>query len=479
METKRKLIQSVIALGAIVIMTSCTSGEDVFDSTSLDNIHKKEYSENFVSKYGQIPADKSWDFTTGEYNLTRAFKTVKTEVLEEGIDWGDLSGLKLVEKDAKWLYSEFQEGSVVGKNNDLFHAIFTTLPEKKKWNGKPAVLVAPSSSFYIYPLFCGGCLIFDLKVKVGDNEPVTVFKKDWINFQTINGMNKDTKVGDGSVINMKGICIEAPVGTPIEIYLDDITDKNEGKSYQKVAGTTNGRAVYVDIPEDIKPELTGIELKKDAVVKYIGIEDINGGSSDNDFNDVVLAVIGNPDIPQERIITNNQYDVKTNRTKRYMVEDLGATDDFDFNDVVVDVTEYTTTTHTVTYENGVLKTDVVTSTVVDPTAKAVVRCLGGTMDFELTIGETSWIKSANGFDVGVMYNTQGTVDYEKEMATFDVTGWDYDANNISIKANNARGQVFTVTFPKKGTAPMILAVDPSQKWMRECVSVPKSWFYEE
>jgi hypothetical protein len=65
------------------------------------------------------------------------------------------------------------------------------------------------------------------------------------------------------------------------------------------------------------------------------------------------------------------------------------------------------------------------------------------------------------------------------MATFDVTGWDYDANNISIKANNARGQVFTVTFPKKGTAPMILAVDPSQKWMRECVSVPKSWFYEE
>lgn len=477
MAIKGFFTQSVMALSAMVVMVSCSSDQDVFNNNSLDEVHKKEYAENFVAKYGQIPADKSWDFTTGEYNLTRAFNTVKTEVLEQGIDWGDLSGLKLVEKDAKWLYSEFQEGSVVGKNNDLFHAIFTSLPEKKKWSGKPAVLVAPSSSFYIYPLFSGGSLVFDLKVKVGDNEPVTVFKKDWINFQTINGMKKDTKEADGSVINMKGIYIEAPVGTPIEIYLDDITDLVEHKSYTKVAGTTNGRVVYVDIPEGIIPELTGIKLEKDAVVKYIGIEDISGGGSDNDFNDVVLAVVGNPDVPQERIITNDKYDVQTCRTKRYMLEDLGATDDFDFNDVVVDVTEYTTTTHTVTYENGVLSSDEVTQVVVNPTAKAVVRCLGGTMDFEMTIGETKWVKSEAGFDIGTMYNTQGTIDYKEELATFDVTGWNYDANNISIKANNAKGQVFTVTFPKKGTAPMIIAVDPSEKWMRERISVPDTWFY--
>jgi len=38
--------------------------------------------------------------------------------------------------------------------------------------------------------------------------------------------------------------------------------------------------------------------------------------------------------------------------------------------------------------------------------------------------------------------------------------------------------VFTVTFPKKGTAPMIIAFDPTQKWMKEYVSVPKAWFYE-
>ena len=36
---------------------------------------------------------------------------------------------------------------------------------------------------------------------------------------------------------------------------------------------------------------------------------------------------------------------------------------------------------------------------------------------------------------------------------------------------------YTITFPKAGTAPMIIAVDPTQKWMQEQKSVPASWFY--
>jgi hypothetical protein len=36
--------------------------------------------------------------------------------------------------------------------------------------------------------------------------------------------------------------------------------------------------------------------------------------------------------------------------------------------------------------------------------------------------------------------------------------------------------VKTITFPKKGTAPMMLAVDPDVKWMKERVSIPTSWF---
>lgn len=479
---KSNLLKFVVGFGAVITLFSCS--KDV-SNPSYEEIQKQTYATNFVAKYGAISPNQNWDFSTNELQLaTRGFTTIKTQVLENGINFGDLSNLKVTLKNAGWNHSEF-EGRIdsnkpsVEKNEELLTAISTVLPEKKVWAGEPAVLVAPSSGFYIYPLFCGGRLTFDLKVKVGNLEPVTVFRKDWINFQTINGMKKDNKVADGSTINMKGIYIEAPVGTPVEVYLDNITDRNQGKSFPKVAGTTNGYAVYVDIPEGIKPILDDIELEDNAIVKYIGIEDVVEGApetSDNDYNDVVLAVVGNPDVPQEKIITNDQYEVKTCRAKRYMIEDLGAVDDFDFNDVVVDVEENTVITHKVTYENGVLKTDEIIKETTEPT-KAVIRAMGGTIDFELSIGNTSWSKSGAGFDVKTMYNTQGTIDYNKVLAEFEVTGWNPVSNNISIKVNGNDGKVFEITFPKAGTAPMIIAVDLSQDWMKERVSVPSSWFY--
>lgn len=476
MKKKNYLFLPVACLCASAFVASCTNKDDVFDSSYMQGVLSKNYAENFEAKYGKISPTQSWDFTTGESRLvTRAFTAIKTEIMENGIDYGDVSKLDLDRKWPAYMGSVINGG--VEKNVDLFNAIATALPEKRAWEGKPVVLVAPSSGFYIYPLFCGGRLYLDLKVKVGNNDPVTVFTKDWKNFQTINGMWKDEKV-DGERVNMRGIYIEAPVGTPIEVYLDNIRDTRE---YPSPAGTTNGRAVYVDIPEDIEFSIDGVELKEGAVVKYIGIEDIGTNckweTTDNDFNDVVLAVIGNPDVPEESIITEDKYEVKTSRAKRYMIEDLGAIDDFDFNDVVVDVEEYTVTTHTVTYENGVLKTDVVTSVTTEP-AKAVLRCMGGTLDFELNIGGTKWSKKDSGYEVGTMYNTQGTIDYDKVMAEFEVPGWKYDENNISITVNNKDGQVYNITFPKAGTAPMIIAVDPTQKWMKERVSIPKTWFTE-
>ena len=197
---------------------------------------------------------------------------------------------------------------------------------------------------------------------------------------------------------------------------------------------------------------------------------------DNDFNDLVLAVIGDPDVPQEKIITENQYEVTTCRAKRYMIEDLGAIGDFDFNDVVIDVEEYTVYTHKVTSENGVMTSDEIISTTTAPT-KAFIRALGGTIDFELHIGDTKWVKSESEYNTATMYNTQGTIDYTKALAEFEVTGYNYDNNNITFHANGKDGKLYTVTFPKKGEAPMMIAVDPTQKWMNERVSVPKSWFY--
>jgi hypothetical protein len=43
---------------------------------------------------------------------------------------------------------------------------------------------------------------------------------------------------------------------------------------------------------------------------------------------------------------------------------------------------------------------------------------------------------------------------------------------------SANSKVYNnVTFPKAGEAPMIIAVEPTQAWMKERVSVPSDWFY--
>ena len=474
---KMKLLQLVIGIGAVAALASCAKGFDA--PSSYEEIQKESYKSSFEKKYGAISPNQKWDFSTYEFRLgTRGVSAISTEIMEKGIDFGDVSKLKLQEvkfpKNPEWDYVKISGG--VEKNSELFTAISKALPEQKTWAGKPAVLVAPSSSFYIYPIFSGGNLRYDLKVKVGNEDPVTVFQKDYKNFQTINGMKKDI----GGIVNMKGIKIEAPVGTPVEVYIDNRTRLNDVK-LEGVSGTTNGQAVYVNVPDNIIPELDGVELKDNAVAKYIGIEDIlksdskNAENTDNDYNDVVLAVVGNPDIPQEKIIIKDEYEVKTCRAKRYMIEDLGAVGDFDFNDVVVDVEENVITSHKVTYENGEKKSDEIVSTTTEPT-KAVIRAMGGTIDFELIIGETHWTKSGNGFNAGTMYNTKGTIDYDKVLAEFDVTGWSASANNVSVKVNGKNGEVYSITFPKAGTAPMIIAVDPTQKWMPEQESVPASWF---
>ena len=457
----------VAGLGLMATLASCSKEASI---PTYEEVQKEAYASSFVAKYGEISSTQSWDFTTGERNLakTRGVSTINVEVLEKGVDFGDVSNLTLehhtFDKEV-WNYDIIKSG--ITKNKAIFDAINVSLPEKKGQKKDDVVLVAPSSSFYIYPLLSGGLNRYDLKVKVGNEEPVVVFTKDYTYFQTVNGM----QTPDGKTVNMHGVKIEAPVGTPIEIYLDNVVNE-DGKKLSPM-GTTNGYAVYIDVPNDAKLDLDDIELAEDHIVKYIGIEDAISG--DFDYNDLVLAVVGNPDVPQDKVITENQYEVKTCRAKRYMIEDLGAIGDFDFNDVVVDVEEYTVYTHKVTSLNGVKTSDEVISTTTAPT-KAFIRALGGTIDFELTIGSTKWVKSESEYVTATMYNTQGTIDYTKSLAEFEVTGYSYDDNNITFRANGKDGRMYTVSFPKEGEAPMMIAVDPTTKWMNERVSIPSTWF---
>ena len=74
-------------------------------------------------------------------------------------------------------------------------------------------------------------------------------------------------------------------------------------------------------------------IEKENQITLIACEDVydhDNVKSDNDMNDVVFMVYGKPEVPSTTEIENGQPIVKQT-TVRYMIEDLGATDDFDFN----------------------------------------------------------------------------------------------------------------------------------------------------
>ena len=442
--------KTLVGALAVLSLASC-SKNDVFDAqqAAANEIAQKKttFENNFVAKYGQVAPTQSWDFSTNQQRLgTRGEGDQIVTELVAGLDFGIKN--VYVSNNSNVLTTR-----TFTKNTALFDVLEGDLKDGKSHQGAPAVLLAPSTDFTIYPLSNQGGWTHKLYVKVGNNDPVLVYDKTWTFYgrATVNGDVVKLRKEKGEyyaeqIAVLPGIHIKAPIGTRVDVYIDEIAGEKG-----KTAGTTNGKALYLDC--NAKPE--GITwLKDDAVIKYIGIED---GGGDTDHNDVVLAVVGNPFVPEKIEFTNNTYDVPLSVTKRYMMEDLGSTDDFDFNDVVVDVTETTTTHHKVTLANGVVTKDEVTGT--DKTQKAVVRHLGGTLPFVLKVGNTT-------FELGGKETFDTDVTIEKE-----VTGWIPSENNVSVtvKDNTQGSTMYNVTneFPKTGAFPMMFACDPEIEWAAE------------
>ena len=446
-----KAIKSMLAAVTVLGLAACSS-KDYYDADLIASnkmaAQKTQYETNFETAFGQVASNQSWDFSTCEPRLgTRAGEEQEiTTELVAGLDFA-------IKKETVARNSNVLTDREITKNKALIQTMNRLLPDGKKHTGEKVVLLAPSSDFTIYPLSIQGLWKHDLFVKVGNNDPVLVYSKDWTTYgrPTVNG--DVTELGqnwEGYYAKkralLQGVHIKAPIGTRVDIYLDNINGQENN-----MAGTTNGQAIYINC--DAKPE--GVTLLDGAVIKYIGIEDNKESNSDKDFNDVVLAVVGNPDVPEVIDFTDESYDVPLSITKRYMIEDLGSTDDFDFNDIVVDVTETTIDHHKVTLANDKVISDEVVSTT--KTQKAVIRHLGGTLPFQLTIGDTQ------------LDEMQGVLGSDPD-AEFTVTGWIPAQNNVSISVKAKDSEMYTVVnFPKTGAIPMIFACNDDVEWAAERV----------
>ena len=469
MKTGRLLAFGCFAAIGVGLM-SCSKA-DVFDSNAANELKKeqqeKDYTSNFVKKYGAIEG-KSWDFSSmrATYSLPSTSNAARTRVGEVGEVTliGGKNGSMTIEKT---VIDGIRTELSAGRNN--------------KVKGSPFFMVSQENSFTIVPIFQGQAgYYWELYMNIGGVEQL-IWQKGDIEYRTkANGpwtkLGKSAKVPDNAVeVRSPQFTYTATKDVPMYFFLKVWTNGTGN-------GFVNYRLTSLDhmmLAMDCIDKPAGVPADNTATI--IGCEDNPvQNTSDNDYEDLVFMMYGKPAPP-----VNHVDEVEVSQGKRYMMEDLGADYDFDFNDVVVDVTN--TYKKKVIYkynENNALVFDREEEIAGTRKQEAIIRAAGGTLDFTLQIGTKTWTKKGK-FTITDMLNTgwnNTEIDYNGvlDRITIDDNSWNPDANNISVTVQG-RGEdqgVKTITFPKEGAAPMIIAVDPSNEWSKECVSVPTSWFTE-
>ena len=476
MKTNVKTMMMVIAASSMV---ACTKNADLFDSSAIEQNAKATYAENFTKKYPNVDLNQSWDYSTkqSDYRLGSGNKA-RTRAGEGGITKG--SWYEVDNNTLSWMHEQLVEG----KDNRKL--------------GNPFYMTVPGNDFTIIPIYQGQAgamwnlhvvvdgvdyLVWeksnseiqkgDIQIKDGDSDEWHNLHGGGQSWETWNSLyntdGSDKWLADRSqnlVTAVRSIPYtfhDFPVGAEMYFYLD-VTVSGSGVWDDKYHEMNNVGAHE----SSLKGQMLALQnvprpanIAEDNEVMIIGCEDADLKDSDWDCNDIVFLVYGKTVPKPIKIEEGNE--IEEVKTVRYMIEDLGATDDFDFNDIVVDVTEIRTIYPT--YTNGV----VTKWTETGKRQEAVIRHLGGRLPFILKIGNKEY--AAGG---------QDTFQTSPDLKLDDVTGWTglNGAHNVSIEVEQKNSEgVFKVQFPKAGEAPMIIAVDPSQAWMTERQSVPADWFY--
>lgn len=459
MKTGKLLAFGCFAAIGVGLM-SCSKA-DVFDSNAANELKKeqqeKDYTSNFVKKYGAVEG-KSWDLATLATSYT--LESSNRALTRDGVYNADaVEGEMLVEKATiDWMSTNMKAGA----NNVA--------------KGKPFYLQVPDNSFTIVPIFQGTASYYwQLWMYVDGVGDKLIWSKGDIKYITSDGSDDWKSPGTGGTGMNSAFQIKAPTyefknlpkNANMYFYLkvwNSYNDyKNQAINPRKLTSLNQMMLALINcqVPSNVP---AGNE------VSIIGCEDnVNG---DFDYEDLVFMMYGNPAPPIKHVD-----EVIVGTPKRYMMEDLGEEHpDFDFNDVVVDVISGRAK---VKREYEILENggwNLIKETTIENLPDiAVVRAAGGILDFTLKIGNTTWTKSAKFPNYQQMLNTgrDGEIDYDKELDTFKVEGWNPTNNNISVKVAGVDNDI---TFPETGKAPMIIAVDPTTNWMFERTPVHESWF---
>ena len=436
---RKNLVKGMAALAICAAFASCSHDTD-FESANqelvVENL-KNEYKANFVKKYGEIDPDQSWDFTNFG-NATRGEASTQQQFVGPNFYSYCLIDYKAIKELTDGSINAQTSSSSNSYEYKLYGVNYTVTAEAKNITFEryftavltPSFIRIDGSSSYskrYYHLF------FQTKEMIPNTNGTCHSSEYWYGkLSPNNGLITDRS----SIINTS-----SSQGGEWYAYYTDNT--GNGTAHHNTTPVTKVREFKV----------TATTKKGEKFERTYWGFDCDG--ADNGKVDLICLV--------------EDYKTPYPIEKRYMIEDLGTTDDTDFNDIVVDFKDDQQGHQT-----------------------AIIRAMGGTLDFTLKVAGTAvWTKSVNGPTLTPAINVKDMVNtglddilYSKELDNISISGWDPSTNNISItvkysvddsKTGTSIYYEYDIPFPEVGQVPMMFATNINVPWMVEREDFPKWW----
>ena len=510
----RKLTMIAMSM-ALLGTVSCSKG-DLYDEGAIAEREAAEaaakeaklledYKADFIQTYGEVKADQPWDFAPNSvaFYTNSSAKAATRGAGTRASVWDWFSGIWDTftgyltpgnnQNQNVISYVEPQNGwyEIPANTRSLMNTVFKEGQDNTNnfMKGTFFEMVVPENDFYILPIYMGqsgGKFVLCMHVDGVETDQVVWRKWDniqhkekensnWTDLTENNSRSGKNLVGVARIqskpikINVKDL----PTNAKMYFYLL-ITKEASGYNHKDdVLGCVNGYIKEYEFKSgDLTPaDLPGVNMASGDKVecKFFGCEDASTSKTDKDFNDVVFLCYGQPHVPQ----SSKVQDLSLVKAKRYMIEDLGLANDKDFNDVVVDVIQ-TFEAQIKTYDDGTPLQGFENPDYKLVSTRAEVRALGGKLNFELKIGDTTWKKSNTFKDFTQMLGTS-TPDLKAEPLHVieNIIGYDYDKNNVELTVFNDGDKVARkIDFPEVGDIPLMIATPLSTPWSKEKVKFP-------
>ena len=420
---KRVFLAVTAMLSISAAFVSC-GDKELFDQDAVEQANvleaEKQYKENFVKRFGEVAPDQTWDFSQVNYPL--AEQTAQTRAWMENLlpepTWKTLSIPEkvLTETYFEHVNKDFAQVTALAESEDIpvvdwpfDYAQVNLHPFYTRGNGL--------SNYY----FLG--VKYD---KLRDGlfaDYLYPYTANAFCFKSI-GRNWETIVNNSRFVTNWNMNSYAQINTTNMEGVDGFKWFVASREYSWFYFSYNYETLE-------KCKLFTVNNHT-----YVAL-DCNG---DDDYTDMICWV------------------EDCSPAKRYMVEDLGANDDFDFNDIVFDVV----------WNEDLEKYE------------CIIRAMGGTLDFTIQVANTTWTKSTalNGkYDTKKMYNTtEGDYDLTEEYDRFVVENWVPELNDVKVIVKGNNGE-FVLPFPAKGEVPFMVCTNIAKEWSKERINVNTlGWF---